>query len=348
MKKKPTKPTKAYIDGDSILFFASSSLETTWRIYKTPEGEEICRFNSAQAGKNWIDECLDMEADIQHNYEGDVTKLIRHTEYEVSDDIKEGVKVFKDTVKKWVKQSGCKDFVVYIGAKKGQKVFRHDIATIKEYKGNRGGRKPAKLDDIRQAVSKLPYVKIARGAFEVDDLVQAYAQRKPTNCLISVDKDARGCVGCFLMIPDDHDEPVFSRPDIVGRIRMKDNGKVAVLGWLSLLKQTITGDTVDCIAGLPKYGEKKAYDILKDFDNKPLKYLPDAVRAVLSHYYRVYGLSHTYTHFNGSEKLTRSYREMFEENLRLLYMVKSKDDTCEEIMQIVRAITDEEMEEAIK
>lgn len=347
MNKKKLTPKKAYIDGDSILFFAASACETTWYIYSTPDGKEIARFKEANSGKAWIEECSSFGFDGQFGYEGDVKELVRTVEYEVKDDISDGVKVFKDTVKKWVKQSGCEDYVVYIGKKKGQKVFRHNIATIKEYKGNRSGRKPEKLDEIRQAVSKLSYVKIARGNVEVDDVCQSNAQKKYTNCLISVDKDARGCVGCFLMIPDDHDKPVFSRPDIVGRIRMKDNGKVAVIGWLSLLFQCLKGDTVDCIQGLPKYGDKKAYEILKEFDNLPIKHLPDAVRAVLSHYYRVYGLTYSYTHWNSSQTLTRSYKEMFEENLRLLYMIKHKADKCEEIMDIVRSVTDEEMEEMI-
>lgn len=347
MKKKDFKPKKAYIDGDSILFFASSSLEITWRVYKTEAGEEICRFKSVADANAWLEECQIMEVDTKFQYQGDVTKLIRHTEYQVNDDIAEGIKVFEDTVKKWVKRSGCEDFVVYIGAKKGQKVFRHDIATIKEYKGSRTGRKPEKLDEIRKAVSKLPYVKIARGNIEVDDVVQKLAQQRYTNCLISIDKDARGCVGCFLMIPDDHDKPVFSRPDIVGRIRMKDSGKVAVLGWLSLMFQCLTGDTVDSIKGLPKYGKVKAYEILKDCDNKPVSYLPEVVRSVLSHYYRVYGLSYTYKHWDGSTDVTRCYKGMFEENLRLLYMVKHKDDKCEEIMDIVNSVTDEEMEEMV-
>ena len=128
---------------------------------------------------------------------------------------------------------------------------------------------------------------------------------------------------------------------------MTDNGKVAVLGWLSLLFQVMKGDSADFIAGLPKYGDKKAYEILKDFDNKPIAFLPEAVRSVLSHYYRVYGLSHTYTHWNGTTELTRTYKEMFEENLRLLYMVKHKDDKCEEIMDIVNSVTDEEMEDMV-
>lgn len=346
MSKKPKPPQIAYIDGDSLLFISASSASTTMYEYRDQEGNLIAKFPSADAGKSWISNIEVLGFDDAHGFTGDVDTLTREKIVTPDDDIETAKKTFNTMVKRWVKQSGCKDYVVYIGAKKGQRVFRHDLATIAEYKGNRKGQeKPPLLNKVRKWASQQPNVKVARGAVEVDDLVVAYTERKGEKaCLIGVDKDAKQVVGCWLMIPDEHDKPVFSKPDIVGRIGLKSNGKVKCIGWLALLFQMIKGDSVDNIKALPRHGDKKAYDILKEFDNKPISALPDAVRAVLSHYYKQYGLTYQYTHWDGSQTLTRSYKEMFEENLRLLYMLRSKDDDASVIMDIVNSVKDEEME----
>lgn len=330
-KAKPKKPTTCILDADGLLFEAASTVgEQVWYIYKDKEGNEVARFDSAQKGKNWIDEIKFIGFDIEHGYEGDVDELTRHTEYEILD-VRECYKAFKSGLKKIKKMTGCKEIVAYIGKATGAKVFRYDLATIYPYKKGRGdSRKPHHLEAVRKFARTLPEVKTVIGDVEVDDKVMEVAEKLGEKaCLTFTDKDALQAVGCWVYHMGNHDKPVWSSPNIVGRIGKRDNGKTKMLGWLSLMYQMIKGDkSVDGIVGLPKYGDVKAYELLAEFDNKPMTYLPKVIDKVLAEYHSVYGDEHTYTHHNGVDEITASYKDIFMENFYLLYMRRYKNDDC--------------------
>jgi len=344
--KPKNKPRVCYLDGDGILFKSASSGEIVWRVAKDKDGNEIARFDSVSAYNNWIFEIETFETDIHYGYKGDVADITRETEYELKDP-KECEKVFKREVKKVLKATGCDEIRVYISKKAGTKVFRHKLATLHEYKKGRSNqRKPYYLEYVRKFARGLNGVVVVRGDIEVDDRVVELAEKGGRNaCLAAEDKDSLQAKGCWVYHIGKHEKPVWSNPKIVGRIGKRDNGSTKMLGWLSLMYQMMKGDKqVDGIVGLPKYGDKKAYELLKEFDNKPINVLPEVVRTVLREYYRVYGESHEYEHWDGSVVVSGSYKSIFEENLLLLYMRRFKDDNCRVIMNIVDNITIEELE----
>ena len=339
------KPKVCYLDGDGILFKSANAGEICWRLAIDKDGNEVARFDSVSAYNNWLFEIETFGCDNLHGYEGDSNDLTRKTEYELNDP-KECEKVFKREVKKVIKATGCEEIRVYISKKAGTKVFRHKLATIHEYKKGRSNqRKPHYLEHVRKFARGLNGVIIVRGDIEVDDRVVELAEKGGRNaCLAAEDKDSLQAKGCWVYHIGKHDKPVWSNPKIVGRIGKRGNGSVKVIGWLSLMYQMMKGDKqVDGIVGLPNYGDKKAYELLKPFDNKPISELNKVVRVVLSEYFKVYGVSHSYDHWDGSGLIDASYKEIFEENLLLLYMRRFKDDSCREIIDIVDEIETEDL-----
>lgn len=344
--KKPKKPTICIFDADSLLFSAAQAGETTWYIYSDENGKEIARFDSAQKGKNWIEAAMFMEYDELHQYTGDFDKLTRTTIYEIGD-VKDCYKAFDKGLKKLLKETGCTEMRAYIGKRSGAKVFRYKLATIHEYKKGRSNlRKPHYLEEVRKYARSLDCVTTVNGDIEVDDRVVEVAEKLGDKaCLTFYDKDSLQSRGTFLYHIGNHTKPVWSNPNIVGRIGKRDDGKTKKLGYLALLWQMIAGDKqVDGIVGIPGKGDKFAFDLLEPFDNKPLSVLPEAVESVLRVYYGKYGREYTYTHWDGSVSITASYKDMFEENLMLLWMRRFRNDKCEVIMNIVADIEFEDEE----
>lgn len=336
MLKKPPKPTICIYDCDTLLFESSAAGETTFYVYKDEEGREICRFDSAKKAKNWIEECSHMEADIRFQYQGDVTALTRHVEYEIKD-FEECRKVFDQGLKKILKLSGCKEIRAYISSKSGAKVFRNDLATLRQYKPSRkDSRKPHHLENVRRYARTLPEVKVTRGFVETDDRVMQDAEKlKHRACLAFSDKDGLQGKGVWLLHVGKHEKPVWSSSKILGRIGERKDGSIKKIGYLALMYQMIVGDSIDGVGGIKGKGEKLVRDILFEYDGEPISELPSLVETVLRAYYEVYGSEYTYQHWYDSREITASYKDVFKENLLLLWMRRFKDDECRVIMDIV-------------
>jgi hypothetical protein len=334
--RTPPPPEKAIIDGDSILFKAAQAGETTWYVAVGEDGEEITRFDSAHNYKNWLETAKEFGLDVEHGYEGDLDKVERKVEYEIHD-VEKCYKAFDKIVREWVRASGCEDYVVYIGKKSGAKVFRYDVATIYPYKHGRDDlKKPHHLEAVRKYARNLPNVTTVKGDIEVDDKVVAEAEKhKHRACLCALDKDSLQARGCYIHLVGQHEEPVFSSKKIVGRLWQEDK-KIYGTGYLFTAFQMLKGDKpVDGIVGLPKWGDKKAYEALKKFDGVGLTHLSDVIYRVAELYYSVYGDEHKYNHCYTNEEITATWRDMFEENLRLLWMKRHRDDVGQSIMEHV-------------
>lgn len=337
--KTPPRAKHLIIDGDSILFMASSAGEQVWYVAKTPDGEEVARLESARAYTNWLDEVKTFGADLTFGFEGDIETLERHTEYEQKG-VEHCHKAFDHMIKDWLKKSGCETWTMYIGKATGVKNFRYGIATIYPYKHGRSDmRKPYYLEEVRKYASKNPNVKIVRGAIEVDDKVVAEAEKlKHFSMLGFVDKDNTQSRGCWQLFIGFSDTPFFVSKKDVGNIR-PEGKKIFATSYLRIALQLLQGDkSVDGIVGLPMYGPKKAYELLRDFDGVDIQYTPNVFQTVAREYQKVYGEEHTYPHCYTGEELTRSWLEMFEENLRLLWMKRHKEDNAEEIMDMVKSL----------
>lgn len=329
-QKAPTKPTIAYIDGDVTLFSAASICEQVNYVFRKPNGREIVRFESAKEGEAWLAELEIFGVDIKYGFDGDPDELIRTTEYVVDEDIKAGQEFFKRELKKMLKAVNVKEYVLYVSKAAGADNFRHHVATLKPYKGNRSARKPVKLESMRAWALKNPNIKRSSGAIEVDDIVQSRAQAKGDKAvLIAFDKDARTATGCWILIPSEMGEPVYSDPYIVGELEWSESSKKAKgYGWLFLLWQSLAGDSADNIGGCKGVGTKGACTLLEEFSGQHINKLPDALKVVCQQYESTYGESFSYTHCTTGDMITRTWQEILIENLTLLYMLRSKDDVC--------------------
>lgn len=334
-KKQPSQPTKAFVDGDLALYPAACTAQTTWYVYVDETGKEIARFDSAAKGAAWIEEQQVFGFDVQHNYQGDCSLLTRTVEIEQGD-LETAKKNFESIIKRWVRRSGVEDFEVYVAGSGNVPNFRMNVAIRKKYKGNRDNvAKPVHFNALREWVLTLPYVKRTASGFETDDQVCAKAQKLgQKGLLIQSEKDGLQCVGCWVFHPDLHDKPVFSDPSTVGWIEKKGN-KIVGLGWLFLLKQIILGDTCDFYSGLDGAGIKQSMTTLAPFNNQPIAELGNAVKAVCELYMTKYGNEYELVDKDGNKR-TVSWYDLFEETVRLAYMLKSKKDRPDIILDIAR------------
>lgn len=130
----------------------------------------------------------------------------------------------------------------------GDNNFRKDIATIREYKGNRNkARPPVHFDMIRQYMQDKYDTEIVNGQEADDQLGIELTKHGDCATVASVDKD-------LLMIPGNHYNFVkrkfaYINEDMARRIF-----------WTQML----VGDTTDNILGCPGIGPKKAKKALKD------------------------------------------------------------------------------------
>ncbi len=137
--------------------------------------------------------------------------------------------------------------------------FRYKVANIPGSKGPgyKAGRapKPHYLSFIRQRLTEEWGAQEIQG-YEADDALGIY--QKEDTIASHIDKDIN-------MIPGHHYNHVTGEyyyvPEGLGTLTY-DNGKLIGRGTVFFYAQLITGDATDNIPGIPKYGAKKAYDIL--------------------------------------------------------------------------------------
>ena len=326
-------PKFGYIDGDAPLFAAASAGEQVWYIYKDQNGKEVARFDEAAKGKSWIEMSKEFGVDVEFDYDGDFDDLVRETHYEVLD-FERCKKAFNNMIKQWVKQAGVNDYVVYVSKGDGAENFRYALATLEPYKKGRSDlRKPYYLEELRKWAFSQDKVRKGTGKVEVDDYVCAGAQKKGKNaCVIAVDKDCRQVVGCYVMIPEEHEKPVYSKPSLVGRIGLNSKNKPIGFGNLFLMLQVLMGDTADTYSGCKKVGAKKALGILKPYHNEPSDQLENVVRDCCEVYESTYGYYYEYINHHTQETVKVTWKEVMIENLLLAYMVKTKYDYPDEII----------------
>ena len=154
--------------------------------------------------------------------------------------------------------------------------FRHEVATVKPYKGTRKGEKPYHFDNITTYMMANFDVRIANG-YEADDALGAYQCAHENTVICSRDKDLR-------MIPgmqyswECGKQPEWGPEEVedFGYITLSDSNILKGVGIKFFFSQMLTGDTVDNIPGLPKCGPVKAYKLLEDCETE--KQCVDIVR----------------------------------------------------------------------
>lgn len=202
----------------------------------------------------------------------------------------------------------------------GTRNFRNDIARAKPYKGNRKQEKPFHYYNVRAYLCSLPNTVLTDG-IEADDAM-AIAQTDnlngrffynddpatyPFTVICTRDKDLR-------MVPgwhygwEHHLQPEFHLQyvDDMGWLEFNEaKTKITGTGYLFFCSQLITGDTTDNVPGLPKKGDKAAWDLLKEVVTK--EEADDVVKKAYQ------------------ETIGDDWRDYLLEQGRLLWMVRKVD-----------------------
>lgn len=164
--------------------------------------------------------------------------------------------------------------------------FRLAVAKTKPYKGTRKEAKPVHYDNLTAYVISKYNTEIGNG-LEADDLMAIYQTANKNTIICSRDKDLK-------QVPGLHYSWECGRQPEIGPIEFDKKGEVLVTdgkvsggGELFFLSQMLTGDTVDNIPGLPKFGPQK---VLKVLDNSMSR--KEAYNAIREAYRGVYGDEH--------------------------------------------------------
>lgn len=196
--------------------------------------------------------------------------------------------------------TSCNSDKMMIFIDKSKYNFRHKYSVSKVYKGNRKKNE----EQIIYLNQVFQYLEQAYGAnlvygVEVDDVLRILSVRlkeQGYNPIIAgVDSD-------LLCIEGDHfniKKEIFFNVPSIPKLEYKKEGskKLTATGWIATYVKMITGAAKENFAGLSKYGDKKAYEMLKDVDNKR-----DAERIVIKEYIKVFGEQ------EGIEKVKEAFR----------------------------------------
>lgn len=174
----------------------------------------------------------------------------------------------------------------YLGYLTPSKVFRHDIATIKPYKGNRKDKpKPKYLPKVREIlIEEFGFVLL--NDIEADDAMSIVAKQRTDTIICTTDKDLMQVAGLNYN---------FKKKEL---IKVSSNEAIRFL-W----EQVLSGDSTDNIGGIGGIGAVKAKRIL---ENIPISHLH---KAVLDFYIK---------HYPTFVEALEAYRE----NFRLVYLLK--------------------------
>ena len=186
--------------------------------------------------------------------------------------------------------------------------FRHDIATILPYKGNRKQPKPFHYENIRAYLQFKFNAEVVHG-MEADDMLSIrQCQLGDKSVIISRDKDLRMVPGWHYGYavgkqPEQHLEHISE----YGYLHRNTKGKVIGGGMMWFYFQCLVGDTTDNIQGVPKCGPVKAFNALKDCET-----VKELHNATLDIYKQHFG---------------EGAGEAMLENARLLWMVREATDS---------------------
>lgn len=149
-------------------------------------------------------------------------------------------------------EANCDEFDGYLT---GSNNFRKNIATIKEYKGNRKQPKPKHLQALRDHLVKMGCVVV--DGQEADDAIgiAAYSAEPDSYTIVSIDKD-------LLMLRGKHYNFVKKEFTYVTEEE----------GIRAFYTQLLTGDRTDNIQGIPGIGPAKAAKALKGIEGEQALY----------------------------------------------------------------------------
>lgn len=326
--------TRVLFDYDSIKYAVGFAVEERHIICSHVNNGGQLRFANrtefygANRKGGWLAE-FNAERDSPHSIEEytieDVQTLKQFTSVKAILDAK---------VKGIVKHLQGKEYYGYIG--KGE-VFRHKVATIMQYKGNRNNLKPLAINMIEELLFEHHNAKLATDNLESDDWlsIDSFTAFKEWNktksqkdrlIVVASDKDHLQVEG-HLFNPDKMILPMTIKG--LGKLEWKESTSKPTLtgyGRMWLYSQIILGDQADCYkpSALTKarFGDVACYKLLAG-----CKTDVEALTAVVEQYKAWYPSPVTYTSWDGKE-MTKDWLGIAEEMWQLAYMKRwVGDDT---------------------
>lgn len=188
--------------------------------------------------------------------------------------------------------------------------FRIARAKLRAYKNTRKIEKPFYYNSIRAYLVVVYDAFVSRGC-EADDEMSMEQTRRPEETIICTrDKDLRQVPGWHYGWESGRQgEFGPKRYDQLGEIyldRSKSSPKIIGGGFKFFCSQLFTGDPVDTVPGLPKYGPVSVADLLESVGT-----IPEALSVVRQEYERVY---------------PDSWKEQLREQCDLLWMIRKRDE----------------------
>lgn len=239
------------------------------------------------------------------------------------------------------KQLGTKDYYGYLERGKN---FRHEIATIQEYKGGRSSLKPLAIDLVESLLIDDHNSRVAFENHETDECLvmdsyvawQDWVKTKHKNdrlIVVTKDKDARGCECIHLFNPDRMRLPktikgfgsLYWRDD-TSKEKLDGHGRIWFYG------QILSGDLCDnykpSFLAKTRWGDTNTWNTLKGCkdDNQ-------ALTAIVNQYKKWYPNPVTYTSWRG-ETMTKDWLGIAEEYWALARMKRwiGDDVTMKEVL----------------
>lgn len=292
---------------------------TFWGHWKTKSGGWLAEYNSGRKTPR-----LPEEFDI--------------IDVQTPEPLENAMHTMKRMIEGYCETLGSKKYYGYTGT---GKVFRHDLATVLEYKGNRNDSlRPIHLDSLKEYLLARHNCTLIRD-IEVDDQCSidsygAYKKWKKSGqdsdilILAMAEKDYQQCTGHIWNTSNGGDVCSY---DGFGWLKLDDKGNVRGRGRLWLLHQCLSNDTADNYAAnsatTMKWGEKSSYNLLKD-----CKTDKEAFEAVVKGYKTLYPSPKVITGWRGDE-IEVDWLYMMTENFNLAKLLRTQDEELTDVKSVL-------------
>lgn len=332
--------TTLLFDYDPILYSAGSVGESrTVKIVHRQSGDEYEFDNRTLFWGHWKAKAGGWLAD--YNKGADSPRLPEEfnvTDVQTPEPIENCLHTMKQIIKGLQEELGIKSYYGYSG--KGE-VFRHQLATIKKYKGNRDGQlRPYHLDNLKEYLLKNHNCEIVTG-IEADDAVSIDSHNGYKNWLrtgndadkiitLFVDKDYLQCAGHMF---NTNSRDGICSYDGFGWLKPNEKGDIKGRGRMWLFQQVLSSDDSDNYAANSasdlKWGEKAAYKLLKD-----CKTDKEAFEALVKGYKTLYPTPKKIVGWRGDE-IEIDWLYVLQENFNLAKMLRSEDEKPTDVKAVL-------------
>ncbi len=215
----------------------------------------------------------------------------------------------------------------YYGYTGRGRVFRHEIATLLEYKGNRSEMKPLIIEELKDWACEahnitMVFDREADDACSIDTVIgykkwkENGKQDKDRICQVSFGKDAKGTEGFHFNFTKDTSVRLIEG---LGKLWINDKGDVDGEGRMWLYFQVGFSDAADnyyanCFSDV-KWGQKSAYKELKDCTTDKM-----AFEALIRIFKKLYPVKKTVEGCKGSIEI--DYLYVMQECFDMAFMLR--------------------------